>query len=687
MKLLSSPTSSAPRLERRRIVDRAWEHYVVDGIQPVELSEEIQRSWARAREQYQIDPHLEHPRRLLRPDELTERRERDPVLRLAAAILDDFAARLDLSGHVLAYLDGEGWMLSIDGDRRVVDRVAEIEFRPGANWAEDSAATNGPGTALAEGKAIEVFASEHFVSTWQAWSCAAAPIFEPGGDKPVGLVDITGPWQVQRRQAILVARAIARAVQERLRAANGVRDEVVRHALLALKSTGDALVGVDAHGRVIGANDAAAKRRIVTPGGLPPAVKKAIAEILRDSTRGGDVSIQGPDGKTIVASPVQYDGANVGAILRATAARPTHASSARTQAQPSTRYEFSRILGRSAPIHRAVELAKTAARNTLPVVLYGESGTGKELFAQAIHSASDRRGARFVAVNCGSIPAQLVEAELFGYESGTFTGARRDGNPGRFEDADGGTLFLDEVSELPLQAQTALLRVLQEREVVRLGGSTPRSVDVRVIAATNKPLEEEIRAKRFRRDLFYRLNVFFISVPALRERGDEDLALLADVFVKEAEAEVQRSDLTLAPAALAALRSHSWPGNVRELKNVLLRAAAIAPETCIGPEDLVLDAGAPLLSAARSAPVGGGAQPRGVPPEAERDALVAILDACAWNVARAAERLGVSRMTLYRRLHRHGISRNGTPPPAAAEDDGASAFGSPPLAGGLPRRS
>ena len=656
MRLFGSASPFAPRLERRRVVDRAWEKYVLGGEQPAELSDEIRRSWARAREKYGIDPNLPQPRRILRRDELEARRECDPVLRIASAILEDFAARLDLSGHVLAYLDGEGWMLSIDGDQRVVDRVSQIEFRPGANWAEDSAATNGPGTALAEGKPIEVFASEHFVSTWQAWSCAAAPIFEPGDDRPVGLVDITGPWEVQRRQAILVARAIARAVQERLQAATGVRNEVIRHALLAMRNSGDALVGVDLGGRVLGANEAATKRRIVTAGALAPDVKKAIADALRGPTRpsGSEVSIQAPDGKLIVASPVQYDGRTVGALLRATVVAKSAQTSAR--ALPTARYEFSRILGRSPPIQRAVELAKTASRNTLPVVLYGESGTGKELFAQAIHTASDRRGERFVAVNCGSIPAQLVEAELFGYESGTFTGARREGNPGKFEDADGGTLFLDEVSELPLPAQTALLRVLQEREVVRLGGSTPRSVDVRVIAATNKPLDEEVRAKRFRRDLFYRLNVFFISVPPLRERGEEDLALLAEVFVKEAENEVGRFGLTLAPAALAVLQAHSWPGNVRELKNVLLRAAAIAPDTCIGPVDLVLEAGAPLLSTPAVAASAGGL-PRNMAPESEREALVAVLDECSWNVARAAERLRVSRMTLYRRLHRYGISR------------------------------
>jgi transcriptional regulator of acetoin/glycerol metabolism len=657
MRLLGSP-SPAARLERRRLVDRAWELYVQDGVQPTDLSVEIQRSWKRSREQYQIDPQITRPRCFLTPEMLAERREQDTVLHIASSILDDFAARLDLSGHVLAYLDAEGCMLTIDGDQRVIDRVADIDFRPGANWAEDSAATNGPGTALAEGKSIEVFASEHFVTKWQSWSCAAAPIFSPGEERPVGLVDITGPWEVQRRQAILVARAIARAVEERLRAAKGVRDEVVRHALLSLRNSGDALFGVDLHGRVIGANEAATKR-IVSGGSLPQEVKKTLADFLRKCSRlpPGEAPIQTADGTTLVVSPVQYEGASVGAIVRAPPSRTgVRAGPARA---PSTRYEFARILGRSEPIQRAVELAKTAARNTLPVVVYGESGTGKELFAQAIHSASDRRAGRFVAVNCGSIPAQLVEAELFGYESGTFTGARRDGNPGRFEDANGGTLFLDEVSELPLQAQTALLRVLQEKEVVRLGGSTPRSVDVRVVAATNKPLDEEIRAKRFRRDLFYRLNVFFISVPPLRERGDDDLALLAEVFLKEAEREVQRCDLTLAAEALAALRAHAWPGNVRELKNVLLRAAAVAPRPCIGAEDLMMapDALAPC-AAAKTAIVG--EPPRETAPESERDALVAVVQACGWNIARAADRLGVSRMTLYRRLHRCGISRKET---------------------------
>jgi transcriptional regulator with PAS, ATPase and Fis domain len=261
---------------------------------------------------------------------------------------------------------------------------------------------------------------------------------------------------------------------------------------------------------------------------------------------------------------------------------------ARARERLTARYDFDCILGQSAVFRQAIEQGRTAARNHLPVVLSGESGTGKELLAQAIHAASSRRAGRFVAINCGSIPQQLMEAELFGYEPGSFTGAKRTGNSGRFEDADGGTLLLDEVSELPAQAQTTLLRVLQEKEVVRLGSSRPRRVDVRVIAATNKPLGEEIQSKRFRLDLYYRLNVLPISLPPLRARAS-DVDLLAQAFLAEASRDVGRVDLTFTADALDALRAHPWPGNVRELKNVILRAAATASRPQITAQDLQFD--------------------------------------------------------------------------------------------------
>jgi sigma-54 dependent transcriptional regulator, acetoin dehydrogenase operon transcriptional activator AcoR len=647
------PRPPTSRLERRRIVDRAWQVYVQDGIDPAGLSPEILRSWRRAKEAL-IDPAIGRPIRSLSPEALEARRQGDPVLAIASPILRDFASCMDLSGHVLAYLDGEGWMLTVEGDRRLVERLGEIGFRPGVNWAEDSAATNGPGTALAEGKPIEVFASEHYVSAWQPWSCSAAPVQSARVGRPLGLIDITGPWEMQRQQALLVARTIARAVEERFQTTLVVRDEVVRHCFLAARNEADALVGVDSQGLVLAANEAATRRRLVEAGSLPASLRDLFPGLLSSSSRRrleDEFALHSPDGYDILVSPVCFGGSRVGAILRADTAWRPGARAQPPRQEPRALYQFAHILGESRPLRQAVDLAKTASRNGLPVVLTGESGTGKELFAQAIHAGSERRSRRFVAVNCGSIPAQLVEAELFGYEAGSFTGARREGNPGRFEDADGGTLFLDEVSELSAHAQTALLRVLQEHEVVRLGGSSPRRVDVRVVAASNKSLEDEVQACRFRRDLYYRLHVFSIAIPALRER-DDDISLLAQAFLAEAQAEMRRRGMTLAPGAVDALRRWQWPGNVRELRNVIVRAVATAPGTCITADDLALEQGS---SEQVTKPCGG---LRESVLASERSALVAALESSGWNFARTAHKLGISRMTLYRRLRKCGISRS-----------------------------
>ncbi|HEY6908954.1 MAG TPA: sigma-54-dependent Fis family transcriptional regulator [Myxococcales bacterium] len=636
------------------MIDRAWQRYVLDGGEPEGIPEEIVQSWKRVRERLGIDPRLRHVRLSLSPEALEERRSRSEALALARPILDEFAERLGLTDHVLAYLDGDGWMLSIDGAPATVESVAGIDFRPGTSWREDSAGTNGPGTALAERKPVEVFASEHFVEAWQPWSCAAAPVFAAGVPEPVGLVDITGPWQVQKRQALVVARAIACAIEERLNVAASVRAEVVRHVFRASHLSGDALVAVDRNGAILELNDAAARCRALTGRKLPAGGHDALVRALaRPGTGARDFPLAMPGGRELMASPITHDGTIIGAILRVPAERSARRADRPAVRAPMSRYEFDRIQGTSASLRRAVDLAAIASRNTLPVVLSGESGTGKELLAQAIHAASSRREGPFVAVNCGAIPVTLAEAELFGYEPGAFTGGRREGSPGRFEDADGGTLFLDEVADLCPTAQTALLRVLQEGEVVRLGGGAPRRTDVRVVVATNKPLMGEIAAGRFRRDLYYRLNVLSIAVPPLRERGD-DVVLLARAFLAEAEAQVCRSGLSFDADTVEALRAHCWPGNVRELKNVILRAAATAPSDRLRPEDLLIDRGA-----------GAPEQGPGERPEAlretrfqsEREALVAALSACDWNLARAAAGLGISRMTLYRHLAKYGVTR------------------------------
>jgi len=655
-------TTARDRLARRLAAERAWERYVVGaeepsgGEEPSALAAEIRESWQRARETPGIEPGLRHPRLVLSPDELDARRTLDACYRLAIPVVDDFAR--GLAEHCLAYFDGHGHMLSADGDPRVVAALDEIDFRPGVTWSEASAGTNGPGTALATARPVEVFAAEHYVEAWHAWSCAAAPVILPGEAAPVAVIDVTGRWDQHSRQALNVAKAVACVIRERIVAARALRAEVVRHAFRAARGTGDALFAVDSRGSVVDVNDAAERRRLVVPGPLPPALRAALerAVLSRLPERQEELRVELPGGPSCVVTPVLYGDTPVGAILRTPEVghrRPARASSRR-------RYTFASIIGASPALLQATDLARAAARNALPVVLVGESGTGKELFAQAIHAESARQGGPFVAVNCGAIPPGLVEAELFGHEDGAFTGARRGGAPGRFEDAHGGTLFLDEVNELPPEAQAALLRILQEREVTRVGGSSPRPVDVRVVAACHRPLADAVRERRFRQDLYYRLNVLGVAVPPLRERGG-DVALLAEHFREVAEAELGREGLTLAPAARAALAAHPWPGNVRELRNAILRAAATSPGAELGARHLGLEepprAAPPAGAEPEAAPPGDALSLRAARQETEKARLLEALEACGWNFAHAAKRLGISRMTLYRIARKNGVER------------------------------
>jgi transcriptional regulator with GAF, ATPase, and Fis domain len=324
-------------------------------------------------------------------------------------------------------------------------------------------------------------------------------------------------------------------------------------------------------------------------------------------------------------------------------------------AQPPTAFEG--IVGRSPALLRALECVRQVAPTDATVLITGESGTGKELVARAVHRGSRRRDGPLVKVNCAAIPAALVESELFGHERGAYTGAvsRREG---RFALADRGTLFLDEIGELPLELQAKLLRVLQEGEFEPVGSSRTRRVDVRVVAATNRDLAAAVRTGRFREDLFYRLEVFPVHLPPLRERR-QDIAPLVHAFIARGARRMQRSFLPPAPACLARLESHAWPGNVRELQNVVERAL-------IASRDGRLDLGAALPGAAASPLVAheGSVRRRVLTmrelEQIERDNILLALEVCGWRVAGAggaAELLGINPSTLASRLKSMRIER------------------------------
>jgi DNA-binding NtrC family response regulator len=323
----------------------------------------------------------------------------------------------------------------------------------------------------------------------------------------------------------------------------------------------------------------------------------------------------------------------------------------------SRRYGFPRIVGESDAIRRAVSETQRVAATDTTVLLLGESGTGKELFARAIHHLSPRRDRPLVAVNCAAIPETLIESELFGHERGSFTGAT-ERRPGKFELASGGTIFLDEIGELPLNVQGKLLRAIEEKVVDRIGGRAPVPVDVRVVAATNRELRAEAEAGEFRRDLYFRLAVFPVRVPPLRERGD-DVLLLARHFAAQLGRELRKREATLSDESLAALGAHDWPGNVRELENAIERACILADSSVLTPADLGLGAGAREAGDDACA----GFDLSGTLAEAaeraaravERRKIADALRAHDGNKTRAAEDLGVSYKTLLTKIKEYGL--------------------------------
>jgi len=331
------------------------------------------------------------------------------------------------------------------------------------------------------------------------------------------------------------------------------------------------------------------------------------------------------------------------------------------------RYTFASIVGAGAAITAAKEEAERASRTDSTVLLRGETGTGKELFAHAIHAAGPRRAGPFIKLNCAAVPAELLESELFGYEEGAFTGARRGGKPGKFELAAGGTLFLDEIGDMPLPMQAKLLRVLQEKEVDRLGGTGSRRLDLRLIAATGRNLEEMVGRGTFRADLYYRVNVIPIRIPPLREHP-EDLAAIAEAFLARLSADTGEPKRRVSAELLDILRACPWPGNVRELQNGLERAVAMSPREVLRPEHFpahllrfehgpqkVVTPGA-LETDGEDVSEKGPGSLAAAKAEAERSAILSALAATGGNRTRAAELLRIHRVKLHEKIKRHGIT-------------------------------
>ncbi|MBS2021314.1 MAG: sigma-54-dependent Fis family transcriptional regulator [Deltaproteobacteria bacterium] len=670
------------RVERslQRLLRGEDEAAIVD-VRPLVLD-----SWLRT-QRAGVDSALKRAPLVWTDDELESARERTEWLPVAVqAIYQQCHASLE-AGHILTLFDEGGRMLSAEGDPEAREGLADINFRPGAQWTEDLVGTNGPGTALAMGRPVHVVGAEHFCEGWQNWHCAATPVRDPATGAIIAIVDISGFREKGHPHTLALATVIASAIEQRLLALDSERRVLLlqRFAELSGRWPGETLVAVDRTGALLASTKD-------TPQALTQLSRSSRLRTLLDQAAGRVKSAGTPElqialdgGLFALCRPV-FDGpALAGSCL--VLQRPSHSPSSRTppraaRAQPNqTRYTLDDVLGTSPAIARALVLARAATQNTLPILITGESGTGKEVFAQGIHAGSARAQKAFVGVNCASLSRELIESEFFGYVGGAFSGARREGAIGKFEAADGGTLFLDEIAELSAEAQATLLRVLQEDEFVPVGGARPKPIDVRIIAATNRDLAACLRAGTLREDLFHRLNVLAIPLPALRERT-VDLPVLAERFLQEALVDQAKSGLTLTPALLEAFARHAWPGNVRELKNLMRRLVALAQ----GP---LTDADLPpqLQHAATPAPVrvdqtqaahtqpaaqaqsssGAAAPDPSAAPSvdvrtpdvhrSEDDDLARLMETVgsAKTMTEAAAMLGVTRSTLYRQLARRGL--------------------------------
>jgi transcriptional regulator of acetoin/glycerol metabolism len=586
---------------------------------------EILDSWARCLEAG-LDFARAAPLQVVEAHELAVRRDRTAVVRrLAQAELETLSQQIAGSNFLLAFADPQGVILDLYADNRFAMSGSGAGIVVGSNWSEPVCGTNGTGTALTCGRPVSVSGLEHYFLGLGDISCTASPVRDAQGEI-VGVLDASSYFESRQHHTQALVQMAATQMENGL-LAHQMREHLVlaihpRPEFLGTLSAG--LLAFDGDGRMLAHN---ARSRTILQGlalsgtTFEDLFGEPMDLVLARLHRGGDVRLRDVLGSALVAR----------CIARPTARRAEIASPAprRRPAVAAVAAETDVVLSDPDAV-AAFELAESAVRLGAPVLIAGETGTGKEVLARHAHRASGRAGA-FVAVNCGALPDELFESELFGHVGGAFTGARREGHLGLIASADGGTLLLDEVGELPLPQQAALLRFLDDGVVRQVGGTVSRKVDVQLLAATNTDLADDVAARRFRADLFYRLNTVCVTLPPLRLRRDFADAAIALLHRLDARAAID-------DAALDRLQAHAWPGNFRELRSVLTRA---------------------LLSCGGH-PIGAATIARLLPPteRAARSALQQVagetirreFERTGHSVSQTSRNLGISRTTVYRHL-------------------------------------
>ncbi|MEI7465163.1 MAG: sigma-54-dependent Fis family transcriptional regulator [Burkholderiales bacterium] len=627
------------------------------------MSKHVWSSWQRSR-RHGIEPAKRLAPIAVAGDALEQLRLRNQMLLAAAkGLFMTTAHLLARSGSIMLLTDAHGVVLEMAGDHATTAAARDIRLIEGGNWNEGVIGTNGIGTALAMRTPAQVHTAEHFCSGIKLWVCAAAPIFMPGTDQILGVLDISCPpasYQVNNLAlAVASARQIEAVLAERISQEHRRLLEACLH--MSGRADSQALLALDRNACLVHSSGNAPGldlRQGARVAGLEP------GHSIEDWARRLPENL-----RSEWLHPVTLNGAFIGGLLmvpksaRAASKSPPAAESDAKGAANDygvsglapvpERGGFAKLVWNSQAMRAAIERARQVSARRVPVLIQGETGVGKELFARAIHG-DDERNSPFVAFNCGATTKELIGSELFGHVRGAFTGATNEGRAGRFELAHGGTLCLDEVGELPLDLQPVLLRVLEEGVIYRLGDGKPRHVNVRLLAMTNRDLLQEVEAGRFRRDLYHRINVTRVRVPPLRER-EQDIDLLTEHFNLQLSLRHGVPVRQFGADVRAAMRAYSWPGNVRELRNLIESLLLTSDQDSVNLSELPEE----MLTAAQL-PTAVLQVPRAHPPatsleESERLAIVRAIKDYQGNLAKAARALGVSRSTLYRKVERYRL--------------------------------
>ena len=622
------------------------------------LNSRIKTSWQRCRADYGLDRDGGNTDvRVLSYTDLHERRQRaEEFVRIAGGGVHTLSRQLTDLGYLVMLVDNTGTALNVMQSCDVEADYRKLGLVVGAQWKEKRNGTSGVGTCLVDRRSVLVHRDEHFFRKMSVLSCSASPIFDGQGDV-IACLNATSLYQTHAKEKELVSLQLVKMMSRMIENAYFrycYRDHYllnIGYDQMHCNDVMEALVAVDDNAEVVAINQVARDSSLwpwsanVCGSSVSELRLMSFEELARgDKTDYTESCLVDNSKRNLyvrVSRPLNYLKRTYKIQIAGTKSGPKKSSSA---------MGLSKLQGEDEHLQQLVERVRLVLDKDIPILITGETGTGKELWAQAIHAESARASKPFVAMNCAAIPESLIESELFGYEAGSFTGAKQGGMKGKLLQAQEGTIFLDEIGDMPHGLQTRLLRVLAENEVVPLGSSKAYDLDVQVISATHQSLKDKIALGEFRQDLFFRLHGMSLKLQPLRQRGD-----LVHLIERIFRSENSGQSIPIQPAALARLLAYDWPGNIRELKSAARLALALCDgnvidEACL-PDYLHRTTGSveELDSLYDCEQSGQGA---GI---TEQQAMIQCLNKNQWNVKQAAAELSLSRSTIYRKMKRYRI--------------------------------